>query len=105
MSFARSARTPLRPAIEMMVALGLLVYFGYHTISGERGIVALSRQHLVIGELQSELAALRSERARLERRVRLLRPESVDPDMLGERAREMLYLSRPEEFVVFETGP
>lgn len=105
MPFALSARTPLRAAVEMMVALGLLVYFGYHTISGERGIVALSSQHRVIGDLQSELAALRAERGRLERRVRLLRPESVDPDMLGERAREMLFLSRPDELVVFGTGP
>ena len=36
----------------------------------------------------------------LERRVSLLRPESLDRDMLEERARAVLDLARPEERVI-----
>jgi cell division protein FtsB len=37
---------------------------------------------------------------RLERRVALLRPESLDRDMLEERARAVLNLARPEDRVI-----
>ena len=43
-----------------------------------------------IARLQRELAELRAERATWERRVSLLRPASIDPDLLDERARAQL---------------
>ena len=59
-------------------------------------------------KLRQEIAAARSseaelaaERATLERRVALLRPESLDRDMLEERARAVLNLAHPDERVIF----
>jgi cell division protein FtsB len=47
---------------------------------------------------------LDAQRAELERKVKLLRPDSLDPDMLEERAREVLNYTREDEVVVM-TGP
>ena len=41
-------------------------------------------------------------RGRLERDVALLRPESLDPDMLDERARAILNLAHPDDLVMMK---
>jgi cell division protein FtsB len=53
-------------------------------------------------EARARVAALRVERATLEHRVVRLRPESLDLDLLDERARAVLNLSSPDEIVVIE---
>ena len=45
---------------------------------------------------------MRGERLALEHRVQLLRPESVDPDLLEEQARARLGLSEPDEVVILK---
>ncbi|MBB4312168.1 cell division protein FtsB [Roseospira marina] len=49
---------------------------------------------------ESERAAVAAERAILERRVALLKPGHPHPDMLDERAREMLNLIGPDEVLI-----
>jgi cell division protein FtsB len=51
---------------------------------------------------QGEFDRVHAERAALEHRVRLLRPESVDPDLLDEQARARLGLSQPDEVVILK---
>ena len=51
-------------------------------------------------ELTVELDRLKEEKASLDRRVALLKAESLDPDMLDEKAREMLGLASTSEVVV-----
>jgi hypothetical protein len=41
---------------------------------------------------------------RLENKVVLLRPESIDPDLLDELARENLELAKPTDVVAFTKG-
>jgi cell division protein FtsB len=59
--------------------------------------------------LAGELAGLKEVRERLERDVSLLRPESLDPDMLDERARAILNLANKDDLVMLKrrepTGP
>ena len=87
-------RTQFRAVV---TALGLyalaglvIVYFAMHAYSGQRGLRAKEDLALQLTELSGELSKLRTQRTDLERRVALLRPESVDPDMLDERARNSL---------------
>ena len=72
-------------------------YFGVNAYTGNRGLRAkqdLDQQYAMLNE---ELSELRAERAEWQRRVALLKAESIDPDMLDERARVMLgYLDRRE---------
>jgi cell division protein FtsB len=52
-----------------------------------------------------ELAALRAERDGMERHVALMRPESLDRDMIDERAREALNMADAKDIVIFLDPP
>ncbi len=86
------------------VAVGALGYFGFHAMNGELGLVGRAMIERQVAELESELAILTSEREELVARVSLLRPESLDPDMLDERARLYLNLVHPDELVVLRSA-
>ena len=47
-----------------------------------------------------DLRAVRAEQEALERNVELMRPTSLDRDMLEERARVVLNYTRPDEVVI-----
>ena len=88
----------------MAPAIGFCVvaYFAYHSIQGDRGLVAWMRLNEHIEIARSELAGLQVERVALERRVSLLRPDSLDRDLLDEQARIVLNFARPGEIVILE---
>jgi cell division protein FtsB len=85
-----------------LVLVALVLYFGYFAIYGKHGLVNWIRLQEEIGLKQGELDRVRAERTALEHRVRLLRPESVDPDLLEEQARARLGLSQPDEVVILK---
>ena len=77
-----------------------VLYFAYHGINGDRGLLAWRKLEKEVRSTQGELDRARGEREALERRVKLLHPESLDPDMLDESARRLLNYGRPEEIVI-----
>lgn len=77
-----------------------VAYFGYYTIWGTRGLLALSDTHARLAVQQEQLASLKDDRARLEHRIKLLEPGSVDPDMVEEVARDQLLDSAPGQIAV-----
>lgn len=85
-----------------LVVGALVVYFGYFAIYGNHGLVNWIRLNHEIELKEADLARVKSERMALEHRVRLLRPESVDPDLLEEQARARLGLSEPDEVVIMK---
>jgi cell division protein FtsB len=80
----------------------LLIYFAYHTFSGDRGLIALLQLNTEIYNQQSELDRLSAERAELEKKVSMLRPHSVDIDLLEEIVKRELALAHREEKVITE---
>ncbi len=78
-----------------------LVYFGYHSIHGERGLLAWTQRSQEVVDARTRVAALAAEHARLGHRVSRLRPESLDLDLLDERARAILNLAEPDEIILF----
>lgn len=94
----KRARHVIAPALGAL-AIG---YFAYHALHGDRGLFALWRLEQKVAEAEQRHAALDARRQRLERRVKLLHPDSLDPDMLEERARAMLNFGRPGEYVFLE---
>ena len=52
--------------------------------------------------LPASLPACSEVKGRLERDVALLRPESLDPDMLDERARAILNLAHPDDLIMMK---
>jgi cell division protein FtsB len=77
----------------------LLGFFAWH---GQRGFAYRDQLAIQAAQLTDELAAIEKQRSRFEHRVSLLRPESVDPDMLDEMARKTLDLAQSNELFVIE---
>jgi cell division protein FtsB len=72
-------------------------YFGVNAYTGNHGLRAKQDLDLQYATLSEELGRLKYERADWQRRVALLKSESIDPDTLDERARAVLgYLERRE---------
>ena len=59
--------------------------FGCATKLAEQGMAVLGT-----GRDEARLAELKAQRLKIEHKVVLLRPESIDPDKLDEEARAML---------------
>ncbi len=89
------------PPVLLAATLG---YFGYHVIQGERGVVAWLQLEKDLRLARANAAVLSQEKAQLEHRVSLLRPNSLDPDLLEERARAVLNYARDGEMLVLLPG-
>ena len=89
------------PPVLLAATLG---YFGYHVIQGERGVVAWLQLEKELRLARANAAVLSQEKAQLEHRVSLLRPNSLDPDLLEERARAVLNYARDGEMLVLLPG-
>jgi len=87
------------------IAALLIGYFGINAFTGNHGLRARQDLDHEVTQLTGELAALKTERATLERRVSFLRPESIDADMLDERARALLDFSDPRELILLRKQP
>lgn len=83
-----------------LIVISLVAYFGYFAIYGKHGLVNWVQLQQQIDIKQADLDRVRDERLALEHRVKMLRPESVDPDLLEEQARARLGLSGPDEVVI-----
>jgi len=95
----------IRPRIRsFLAALSLYVlaaafigYFGVNAYTGNHGIRAKQTLDQRIADLTQELDATRAERERWEHRVSLLRSDRIDPDLLDERARQLLEFADPRD--------
>ena len=87
------------------MAAALIGYFGVNAYTGKYGLHAQAALDEEMVALTSELARLKQERLALEQRVSLLRPESLDPDMLDERARMLLEYVDPRDLVLITRKP
>lgn len=79
----------------------MLFYLGFHTFTGERGVFALVQANQQLEETSQRLAETKAKRQALENKVMLLSNNSLDLDMLDERARIVLGYTGKNERVVF----
>ncbi len=83
------------------ICVGVLAWFYWNSIHGSRGRMHIAQIESEIAEKRLELEGLKAERESLYSKVVLLRPDALDPDLLGIRARIMLNYSHPDELVVY----
>ena len=103
----------IRPRIRaFFTALGLYVlaalligYFGVNAYTGSRGIRARQDIDQRIAALTRQIDEAKAERAQWERRVALLKSDSLDADMLDERARALLNYVDPHDLVLPHPRP
>jgi cell division protein FtsB len=96
----RRFRTVVNALALYTIAALLIGYFGINAYTGNHGLRAKQDLDQQITQLSDELAALRAEHLHWERRVSLLQPESIDADMLDERARALLNYVDPRELTL-----
>ena len=95
-AFWKRARHLLQPLAGICLAL----YFGYYGVYGARGVLAVQQLEERVASSKEVLQLETERRAALERRVALLRPTSLDPDLLEERARSLLNMGRTPDVIV-----
>lgn len=100
MMILNEIRRRARHVVGPFLGLTAVVYFAYHTVQGDRGLMAWWRLNQEIKQAEESLAQLEEARDNLDHRARLLRPDHLDPDMLEERARLMLNMGRDDEVIV-----
>ena len=96
----RRRRLPLRRAILPLVTIGVCAYFAHHATTGPNGWDARVQRLVERQRLQDEVARLTATRERMARRAALLDGSVIERDVLDERARALLGLSREDEIVV-----
>ena len=85
------------------VTIAFLSYFGYHSVHGDYGLKAGQEFERIRSERAAELEKLVAQRTTLEKEVGLLSDGSLDEDIIDEKARYQLNMSRPDEIVIFNT--
>lgn len=81
--------------------IALISYFSWHAVYGEYGAFKLTRLEERLSIRTAELDLVKLERDKLERRVQLMQPGKVDPDMLDEQSRATLGYSQPDELTIY----
>ena len=82
------------------MAAALIGYFGVNAYTGNHGLRARQDLDQQIGALTVELGQAKAERDQWQRRVALIKSESLDPDMLDERVRALLDYADPRDAVL-----
>ena len=77
----------------------LLGYFTWHAWEGPRGYPYRTQLTNNLAEQDTSFSAIHLKRMAMEKKVALLQPDHVDPDMLDELARQRLEMSRANEIV------
>jgi cell division protein FtsB len=83
----------------------VIAYFAANAYSGNHGLRAQQDLDQQFAALNQELSQLKQERADWQRRVKLLKSESIDPDMLDERARAGLNYLDPRDVTMMIRRP
>ena len=100
MAFFHEFQKRVRAALWPVAGALMVAYFGYHLVQGNQGLRAWHALDIKIAEAKETRDALAARRALIEGRVAALRPESLDPDMLTERARALLNLGHVHDVVI-----
>jgi len=88
-------------SLSAFVVAGLCAYFGFHLITGDRGVVVLWGLRQEEARLDHKLTQVQAERKALAHHVDLMRPEHGDPDLIGERVRTELGFAHKDDLIIF----
>ena len=91
----------LRHIMIFAALAAMIVYVAADAVRGPHGLVAKRMLHAKIGAMKRDLAALRAQRASLERDAELLGVKAASqPNLLDEEARSLLDFAQPTDIVI-----
>ena len=100
MSSLRDLKARARVSYGLIAGILVFAYFIYHSVEGDRGLLALNNVNVRIAEAEKKLAELVEIERELEGKVIMLMPSSLDPDLLEERGREILNFGHDNDVVI-----
>jgi len=100
MGIVRELKVRAGQVVGPVIGMTVVVYFAYHAVQGDRGLLALGKLRGEVNALQAQVLDVRNERFELQNKAHMLRPETIDPDLLEERARVLLGFGKPDEWIV-----
>ncbi len=95
-------RARARFVIGPVLGICAVGYFAFHVVHGDRGLIAWWNIKQRVAAAKEAATQTRGERQDMEKRVRLLNPGSLDPDMLEERAMLMLNYGYKDDIVILQ---
>lgn len=90
-------RYVMRKNFVTLMGMGLFLYFSYHLVQGERSYMRYISLTQSVQTLEQDTAQLQEQRKELEAKVSMMRPGSINRDLLEERARVVLGFRREGE--------
>ena len=96
----QSFQRPFAFAGGLVLAGTLVVFFGFHTIFGERGLMMRADIDREIQSARETLALLNKQNHFLEHRIKLLRSGAIDADMLAEIARANVGMYNKNDVII-----
>lgn len=102
MSILYDIRRLARQVIGPVLGVSLMVYIVYHAVQGNHGLIAYWQLVKQVDAANQAVALLDEKKTRLRKRVKLLHPDSLDRDMLEERARVMLGYADPVDIILVD---
>ena len=100
MSSLRDLKARTRVSYGVIAGVLVFAYFIYHSVEGDRGLLALNNVNVRIAEAEKKLAELVVLERELEGKVIRLTPSSLDPDFLEERGRSILNFGHDNDIVI-----
>lgn len=90
----------VKQVLAPLIGAALVTYFAYHAVQGDRGLLAWWQLRQQMDAVEVELASVEQDRAFLEHKISLMRPESINLDMLDEQTRQVLAFAQPGEYII-----
>lgn len=80
----------------------LIVYFAFHAVNGERGLLKYLYLQQEIADARKSSQDYNNQKNKLEDKVKHLSSASLDLDLLEERARVVLNFASDHDFVILD---
>jgi len=100
MRFIEHIKYRMSQALWPALLFAALFYFGYHSVQGNYGLFSLRDLNSNLAELKFYADDTRDKKDRLEMLVSRLRKDNLDPELLDERARDVLGFTKKGEIIV-----
>lgn len=98
--YSKKQRLQIRQLVASFISFVLFVYFAYHLVHGDMGYFAMRGVEDRLSQSKRDYIELKEDRVALENRVKRLRPDSLDLDMLDERSRAVLAFGHKDEVII-----
>src|SRR5690349_10556020 len=93
-------RAIIRENLLSLIGMCLCLYFTYHAVSGNRSLMRMITLKSQIETMSEQRDNLNQQREALEEKVVMMRPGSLNKDLLEERARVVLGYKSENDVVI-----